>query len=260
MEMVDLSHYVLKSSFTAWEISCLVAGVDPATANREDLEREPIWGKIKIVENAIAAARENARRTLFAFIDSLGSDAMIRDEVSLSDEFGLAPWEEGCNLPDGDEGYISCPYGLPCNAIFKIWYARETRLPSDLVPIEKALFSPTLVGRWLLKKGYKSAHYFVKDSVEFDSADEVIKLRARIAELESKREADTSQRLDLRIRETLLTLIIGLAVGGYGYDPKAKKSNMVTQFLNDLDRLGLSISDETVRKYLKEAANLLPRT
>jgi len=54
-------------------------------------------------------------------------------------------------------------------------------------------------------------------------------------------------------RNTLLKLVIGLAIRGYGYDPKAGRSTAPTEIASDLEGLGISVSDDTVRKWLKEA-------
>lgn len=66
-----------------------------------------------------------------------------------------------------------------------------------------------------------------------------------------------AKELDVRERESLLKLVIGMAVGRYRHELGAKKSVAVTPILQDVARLGLSVSDETVRKYLREAERLL---
>jgi hypothetical protein len=58
-----------------------------------------------------------------------------------------------------------------------------------------------------------------------------------------------------RERNTLLKLVIGMAVKGYTHDPVAKKSTAPKEIADDLAELGISIDPDTVRKYLKEAAN-----
>jgi hypothetical protein len=68
---------------------------------------------------------------------------------------------------------------------------------------------------------------------------------------------DIPKPLGNRERETLLKLVIGMAIGAYGHNPAAKKTDTVTQIVDDLARAGAPLSDETVRKYLKEAASLL---
>jgi len=60
--------------------------------------------------------------------------------------------------------------------------------------------------------------------------------------------------LRTRERQTAHKLILGMALGGYGYDPKAERSGIVTEIVNDLAQRGISVTDDTVRKWLKEAA------
>lgn len=61
-----------------------------------------------------------------------------------------------------------------------------------------------------------------------------------------------------RERNTLLRIIIGMAIGGYGYDPDAKRSDVPKSIADDLCALGLECSDQAIRGKLKEARNLLP--
>lgn len=64
--------------------------------------------------------------------------------------------------------------------------------------------------------------------------------------------------LHTKEKETLLKIIIGLAVDGYGYDPKASKSPIPKEISGNLALHGVSVSDDTIRKWLKEAAEYLP--
>lgn len=61
-----------------------------------------------------------------------------------------------------------------------------------------------------------------------------------------------------RERESLLKLILGMAIKGYVYDPKATKSKEVKDIANDLLAVGLALDEDTVRKYLNEAKALFP--
>lgn len=56
-------------------------------------------------------------------------------------------------------------------------------------------------------------------------------------------------------RNQLLKMVFGMAIDSYGYDPLAKKSEATKQIVDDLAKLGIGIDPDTVRKYLKEAAN-----
>lgn len=61
-----------------------------------------------------------------------------------------------------------------------------------------------------------------------------------------------------RERNTLLRIIIGMAVRGYGYDPDAARSDISKAIADDLSDLGLECSDQTIREKLKEARAFLP--
>jgi hypothetical protein len=87
------------------------------------------------------------------------------------------------------------------------------------------------------------------------------KLRANVAAVASCQGSDRSHRgqLGSRERDSLLKLIIGMAVGGYGFDPLAERSRQVKEITDDLLRVGVQLSDDTVRKFLKDGAELLPK-
>ncbi len=61
-----------------------------------------------------------------------------------------------------------------------------------------------------------------------------------------------------RERESLLKLVIGMAIKGYAHQPSAGRAPTATEIASDLAKLGLSLSDDTIRKYLREGAELLP--
>ena len=58
--------------------------------------------------------------------------------------------------------------------------------------------------------------------------------------------------------ESFLKIVIAMAVRGYGFDPSASKSPISKQIADDAALLGISIDEDTVRKYLKLSADLLP--
>ena len=64
--------------------------------------------------------------------------------------------------------------------------------------------------------------------------------------------------LAVKERQTVLKLIIGMAIGGYAFDPTAARTTAASEVASDLHKLGISIDEDTVRKWLKEAAELLP--
>ena len=70
--------------------------------------------------------------------------------------------------------------------------------------------------------------------------------------------SNPAKPFNLRERESLLKLILGMAIKGYSYDPKATKSKEIGEIAGDLQTLGLALDEDTVRKYLNEAKGLLP--
>lgn len=99
-----------------------------------------------------------------------------------------------------------------------------------------------------------------------DWLDVVNAKNTKIAALEAGIEALRSeqpsfkpeQAVGARERDSLLKLIIGMAVAGYVYDPKATRSDKPAEIAGDLERAGVPLDVDTIRKWLREAAELLP--
>lgn len=58
-------------------------------------------------------------------------------------------------------------------------------------------------------------------------------------------------------KESLLTLVIAMAIRGYGYDPRAKRSETTSEILGDIAECGLSLDAGTVKKWLETGADLV---
>lgn len=61
-----------------------------------------------------------------------------------------------------------------------------------------------------------------------------------------------------RERNTLLKILIGVAKSKYGHRTDGMRSRAPGEMAADLDRQGISVTDETIRKYLSEAVEHLP--
>ncbi|MBB3235800.1 hypothetical protein [Phyllobacterium endophyticum] len=83
-------------------------------------------------------------------------------------------------------------------------------------------------------------------------------LKARIVELEASPQSSSEKPLGTRERESLLKLIIGMAIAGYRYEPKIGRNAATTEIADDLTKLGVSLDADTIRKYLNEGKDLLP--
>jgi hypothetical protein len=99
----------------------------------------------------------------------------------------------------------------------------------------------------------------VADRVDWQARAKALERRVRDLEAEAAHGSAGPADLGERERTSLLKLIIGMAMGGYGHDPKASKSKATKEIADDLDRLGIGLDADTVRKYLREARDLLPR-
>jgi hypothetical protein len=83
-------------------------------------------------------------------------------------------------------------------------------------------------------------------------------LSARIGDLESTESHEPEKPLGARERDSMLKLVIGMAIKGYAYDPKAGRSGAAREIAGDLQSAGLALDEDTIRKYLNEAKGLLP--
>lgn len=83
-------------------------------------------------------------------------------------------------------------------------------------------------------------------------AKRVEELEDQIAQLRNERPRATKER------HSLLTLVIGMAVGAYKYDPKKQRTDITAEIEGDLEMCGLHLDRDTILKWLREAAKLLP--
>lgn len=128
-----------------------------------------------------------------------------------------------------------------------------------------------LYEQWKKKcEGFEAAH--ARDVSKFNAqleeavaavnevAAERDQAERQLAELRSQAQPpNVAERpLVTRERETVLKLIIGMAVAGYRYDPSARRSAVSAEIASDLAKLGIPLNDDTVRKWLQEGAEHLP--
>jgi hypothetical protein len=58
-------------------------------------------------------------------------------------------------------------------------------------------------------------------------------------------------------RQNMLKAIYAMAAKGYAYDPTQKRSTIVSEIVSDMALGGLRLSEDTVRRYLKEVSDNL---
>lgn len=112
-------------------------------------------------------------------------------------------------------------------------------------PEMEALITPSSGSRVDWKAKYEeeaAAHAIAKKELE---AREVITKGAGVRPVSPKE------------RESLLKLVIGMAVEKFGYDPKASKSPTTERIATALRTQGIPLDEDTIRKYLQEGREML---
>jgi len=98
-----------------------------------------------------------------------------------------------------------------------------------------------------------------KNRVIADLHQQLADAEAKAASAQSAIRPDPREKpLATRERDSLLKLVVGMAMGGYGYDPDASRSEQPAAIATDLATNGVSLDVDTVRKWLKQASELLP--
>ena len=100
-----------------------------------------------------------------------------------------------------------------------------------------------------------------KNEIEFPTA-----LDASVAALEKKTQGkfppenqnQNGKDLHPKERETLLKLIIAMAVKAYNYDPSKLCNEAIKRITDHIFKVRLELDEDTVRKWLREASELLP--
>lgn len=78
-------------------------------------------------------------------------------------------------------------------------------------------------------------------------------LREQMKQLEEN--AAKERPLSTRERETLLKIILGMAMEQYSYNPDRSRNEAPTQIADDLDSHGIQVTNDTVRTWLRTAAD-----
>ena len=96
-----------------------------------------------------------------------------------------------------------------------------------------------------------------KDKLAGNLAAAITLLTEKIEELEAARPRHDT--LGQKERTSLLKLVIGMAVGTYGFDPHKDRNSATKEIADDLALLGIPLDRGTILKWLNEGASHLPR-
>jgi len=103
-------------------------------------------------------------------------------------------------------------------------------------------------------------HLDEKDGLIDKLTAEHDQLLVRLAELEELTDSSPEKEKPLltKERESVLKLIIGMAIKGYNYNPNAARNEATKEIADDLAKLGIALDTDTVRKWVKEGVDILP--
>lgn len=95
----------------------------------------------------------------------------------------------------------------------------------------------------------------------FDMADFILKEteKHRNESMETQESITATSKPNPKAQESLLKMTIAMAIDFYGYDPTQKKSPVPKELTDIIERQGMNLDVDTVRKWLREGADLLPR-
>ena len=57
----------------------------------------------------------------------------------------------------------------------------------------------------------------------------------------------------VKLNNTHQKMLLGIAMASYGYEPEGPRSDVPARLSADLAELGIEVSDDTIRKHLREA-------
>ena len=241
----DPQHWARMSYWSGAEIAALSLGKNPTVVNentcREGVTKYQLcrdfWDRLEIVHRAIEAEQIFAQT-----IPTYALAWLERYKI----KFPLALKREVENL------------GLQV-ADWKTFYddvvARAGHLENALKDADNELQSLSARNQSYSEWTDRAlASMSQQNQVLQHQSAEIENLHFRIAELERALEAANDETLHPRERNSLLKILLGIAIEQYDYSPNDKKSKAPGQIVSDLAEHGLDVSDDTIRKYLNEGA------
>jgi hypothetical protein len=108
--------------------------------------------------------------------------------------------------------------------------------------------------------GPQKAHANVDVGVTADT--EAVRLPTEIdagLQEQSAKNPDLAHRVTALTRElkSVRKMVIGMAIGGYGFDRNAVRSRITKEIVSDLRLAGVPLDDATVLRHLRRATELL---
>lgn len=117
--------------------------------------------------------------------------------------------------------------------------------------VHRGKFSPQEFFEWVNLVGLEIHPEFTSRYLKNSPSDDSSEANNRSAQ-------QPDNKTDKREIDTIMQLFAAMAIRELGYDPEAKRSPIPNEIAELAAELGLNISDETIRKYLRRGASFLP--
>jgi len=255
----DFGHFGRCAFLTADEAAALSLGKDPRFVNW--LSVQPYLGKSPF-------AFEYAKR-----LDLLERAIVWQELPERFSPLQFLTWAHKYKVPV-PEALIQCTFvrGEPIHYWHDLCDSLAGRLSSAEADLES---SKEVIAQLQEENDAEAQRTFDEwlanqESLELLTAEHENEIRALNDELASTRHENTLLRQELEApapesedasistteRKSLLTIAIAIAIDGLGYDPRDNRSPIPKQVVDAAQLVGLRLTDDTVRKYLKEATRL----
>jgi type II secretory pathway component PulJ len=117
--------------------------------------------------------------------------------------------------------------------------------------------------RWAEKQGWKLPEQLRSKPTRADTDTLTAEIKALRAELASLKAAPPppppAEELHPRARNTAAKIIAGLVLAYHGTSAHGR-INGITEVLSELERVGVTVSEDTLRKWLQDGAELIPKS
>lgn len=165
-----------------------------------------------------------------------------------------------------DKSAFAKDYSKIRELILRAISTNELKCSKDLVGLSPVKAKPADILTWVKKKGTQVNGTLEKMVLEQNKEATDYKalyreneeLKNRIRDLERNSPQKTASALTKEL-ESKNKIIIAMAKKHYRFDPKASKSTATGNIRQAIEDCGLSLDEETIRKHLKESAELLPQ-
>jgi hypothetical protein len=253
----DYSHFGRCACLTAYEVVALSMGKDP---------RRVTWAMVRLFVGHSLFANEFANR-----LDRIERAILWGELPKLFSPLQFLTWahQYKMSVPDA---FVQNTFvrGEPIQYWHELCVALHEKLVATTADLElERAYSANLSAENEAQSQTFDDWLKSQDEIARLTAEHEARLSALQAELAEVREQNTTLHAQIRDdvqtqtdklstteRKSLLTMVIASATDVYGFDPADSKSPVPKQIVDAAVRIGLQMTDDTVRKWLKEATKL----